>query len=88
MSDKQSILNDLAEKRERLRHSIQEKASIETQLLMEYLDIRHDEIKAEFQDIKNAYESVKGMGTMIKWLAGLAASCAMIWAAFHGGKPS
>ncbi|MHB8354769.1 MAG: hypothetical protein ACYDCF_10110 [Burkholderiales bacterium] len=88
MPDKQTILKELAEKREKLRRAIQEKASIETQLLMEYLDIRHDEVKAEFQDIKNAYESVRGMGTMVRWLAGLGASVAMIWAAFHGGKAS
>ena len=88
MSDKQTIIKELVEKRERLRRAIQEKAGLETQLLMEYLDIRHDELKAEFQDIKNAYESVRGMGTLIKWTAGLGASCAVIWAAIHGRTPS
>ena len=88
MSDKHTIIKELVQKRERLRRAIQEKAGLETQLLMEYLDIRHDELKAEFQDIKDAYESVRGMGTLIKWMAGLGASCAVIWAAIHGRTPS
>jgi hypothetical protein len=86
MADKQTILKELAEKREHLRRAIQEKASIETQLLMEYLDIRHDEIKAEFQDIKDAYEAVRWVGTSFKWLLGLGASIAVIWASIWGHR--
>ncbi len=86
MADKQAKLEILSEKREQLRRTIQEKASIETQLLMQYLDVRHDEIKAEFQDVKDAYETFTGMGTAVKWLAGLGASGAVIWAALHGNK--
>ena len=88
MIDKQTLIKELAEKRERLRRAIQEKASLETQLLMEYMDIRHEEGMAEFQDIKNAYESMRGIATLIKWTAGLGASCAVIWAAIHGTRPS
>ncbi|OYZ43523.1 MAG: hypothetical protein B7Y20_14545 [Acidovorax sp. 16-64-162] len=57
---------------------------------MDYIDAKHDEMKAEIKadikDVTRAYETIKGVPTVIKWVVGVAGGLAAIWAAVHGGR--
>lgn len=89
MTDAQKELERLRSERAAIAAELRSKASAETRLLMDYLDAKHEEFKAEIKadihDVTRAYETIKGVPTVIKWLVGIGASIAMTWAAIKGG---
>ncbi len=56
----------------------------EYRVLVRYLDARLDAQEQSTQDLRQAFETGKGALVAIKWVAGLAAALAAIWAGFHG----
>ncbi len=90
MSDAERELEQHRAEGAAIAAEIKSKASDETRLLMEYIDAKHREMRAEFKadikDVTRAYETIKGVPTVIKWVLAVSGSIALIWAAIHGGK--
>ena len=51
MSDLQTRLTDLRHEREKVSAALFQTASPETRLLMQYFDLRHEEMRAEFEGV-------------------------------------
>ena len=56
----------------------------EFRLIVRYMDARMDAQDEHNAELRRAFETGKGALVAIKWLAGLAAALAAIWAGFHG----
>jgi len=89
MSDAEKELERLRADRAAIAAEIKSKASHETRLLMEYIDAKHDEMRAEFKsdvkDVVRAYEMIKWVPTVIKYIVGIGSGIALAWAAIKGG---
>ena len=45
-------------------------------------------LKQSIEGLLDAWKASRGLLSIIKWLAGVASGCAIIWAAMHGGPGS
>lgn len=90
MSEMEKELERLRAERAAIAAEIRSRGSEDIRLLMDYIDAKHNEmrteIKADISDVTRAYETIKGVPTVIKWVVGVAGGLAVIWAAIHGGK--
>lgn len=90
MSDAEKEIERLRMERAEIAAAIRSRGSEDIRLLMDYIDAKHDEMKAEIKadikDVTRAYETIKGVPTVIKWVVGVAGGLAAIWAAVHGGR--
>lgn len=88
MSEAEKEIDRLRAERAAIADEIKSRASAETQLLMEYIDAKHAEteakIEAKVSDVVRAYEMIKGVPTVIRWVVGICASVAVIWGAIKG----
>ncbi|MBC7074648.1 MAG: hypothetical protein H5T98_00970 [Syntrophomonadaceae bacterium] len=90
MSDAEKEIERLRAERAAIAAEIRSRGSEDIRLLMDYIDAKHDEMKAEIKsdikDVTRAYEMIKGVPTVIKWIVGIGASIAVIWGAIKGVK--
>lgn len=90
MSDAEKELERLCIERAEIASEIRKRGSDDIRLLMDYIDAKHEEMKAEIKadikDVTRAYETIKGAPTVIKWVVGVTSGIAAIWALLHGGK--
>ena len=88
MNDPRIELESARRVRLEISEAIKARGSEDIKLLMDYIDAKHEElaaqIRAEFKDVTQAYQTAKGIGWTIKVLLGFGSACAVIWAAIHG----
>lgn len=55
---------------------------------IEKLEDKVTKLTTSVEDLVTAWNTAKGMTTFVKWLAGVAAACVMLWNLAHnGGTP-
>ena len=90
MTDPQIELENARRVRLEIAEAIKAKGSDDIKLLMSYIDAKHSElaveIRSDFANITQAYETAKGIGWTIKMLLGVSSAAAVIYAAIHGQR--
>jgi len=75
MADSQTTIENLREQIDKL--------PVEYRVIVRYLDVKLDMQEQSTRELKQAFETARGALTAVKWLAGVGAAIAAIWAGFH-----
>ena len=70
---------------EEMRDEI-EKLSPEFRIIARYIDAHAEAQAAQTDELLRAFQTGKGALSVMKWLVGVSAGCAMVWATFHSTK--
>ncbi len=70
---------------EEMRDEI-EKLSPEFRIIARYIDAHAEVQAAQTDELLRAFQTGKGALSAMKWLVGVSAGCAMVWATFHSTK--